>query len=139
MRSCASIESTDPQPVIIFAHSTVCTPILAPQSIADDAVAVMLAAQREQVERELDLAGIEGRGFQDLEADAVAAVLIDHPVVEPVDDQGAVIGRSQDKGELAPHALHRDLLMAWDLSEGLQTNRFGGAYCDLPTGAMAPA
>ena len=58
----------------------------------DDAVAVMLAAQREQVERELDLAGIEARGFQDLEADAIAPVLIDHPVVEPVHDQGAVIG-----------------------------------------------
>jgi len=28
--------------------------------------------------------------------------------------------------------------MAWDLSEGPQTNRLAQPYCDLPPGAMAP-
>jgi hypothetical protein len=64
-----------------------------------NAVAVMLAAQREQVEHQPDLGRIERTSLQDLETDAVAALGIDHPVVVAVDDHRAVIGRGQDGGE----------------------------------------
>ncbi len=58
----------------------------------DDAVTMMLAAKHEQVGHQLDLGGIEAGLFQDLEAHAVAAIGVDHAIVETVDDHGPVIG-----------------------------------------------
>ena len=56
-RSCASIAITWPQPDIRFAHSIVCTPILAPQSIAMS-VAEILPPQCQQGQRGVDLRGV---------------------------------------------------------------------------------
>ena len=56
------------------------------------AVTMMLAADGEQVDCELHLGRIEARGLQDLEADTIAALPVEHAAIEAVDDHGAVIG-----------------------------------------------
>ncbi|CCE01876.1 conserved hypothetical protein [Bradyrhizobium sp. STM 3809] len=70
------------------------------------AVAMVLAAHREHAHRELHLARIEGSRIQDLVADAIASVGIDHAVVEPVDDHRAVIAGGQNEGQLPVGNLH---------------------------------
>ena len=74
-----------------------------------DAVAVMLAAKAEQIDRQLDFRRVERGGLEDLKTDAVAALRIDHAVVKPIDDHGSMIGGCQYEGQLASHALHQRL------------------------------
>ena len=65
------------------------------------AVAVALAAQIQRAEQQIDFVGIVVGVLQELEADAVACIAVDDHLIEPVHDEGAVIGRGGDEGELA--------------------------------------
>src|SRR6185312_14941905 len=75
---------------------------------ADDAVAVELAPQHQQFHGQFALDGVVRALIEDLEADA-GADIVDHTVVETVDDHRAVVRRSEHEDELACGLKHADL------------------------------
>ena len=65
------------------------------------AVAIALPAQIQRAEQQIDFIGVEVGVLQKLEADAEARVAADDHLIEPVHDEGAVIGRGGDESKLA--------------------------------------
>src|SRR5262249_10644817 len=56
--------------------------------------------------RQVHFLGVERGAFEDLKADAETALLVDHGVIEPVHDHGAMVGRRQHERDLAPGISH---------------------------------
>jgi hypothetical protein len=65
-----------------------------------------LPAEPEQRQRQVHFRRVERPAFQNLKADADAAAIVDHAIVEPVHDHGAVIGCRQHEGDLALGVSH---------------------------------
>jgi hypothetical protein len=71
---------------------------------------VVLPAQVEQPHGNADFLGIERRGFEKLVADPITPRRVDHPIIEPVDDQRALVRGGKNKGDFALGSGHRNIL-----------------------------